>query len=106
MAARIQLPAQARRGEVIEIRLLVQHPMETGYRYDEGGQPIARNVIRTLSCRYAGEEVFRAEMSQGIAANPYLQFTTVALETGDIEFSWVDDEGVAGSERQRLVVTG
>ena len=45
-------------------------------------------------------------MSQGIAANPYLQFTTVALESGDIEFSWVDDEGVAGSERQRLVVTG
>ena len=38
MTARIQLPVRARRGEVIEIRLLIQHAMETGYRYDEGGK--------------------------------------------------------------------
>ncbi len=106
MSARIQLPAGARRGEVIEIRLLVQHPMETGYRFDERGKPIARNVIRTLACRYAGEEIFRAEMSQGIGANPYLQFTTVALESGDIEFAWMDERGVAGNERARLNVVG
>jgi len=106
VAARIQVPEQARPGEVIEIRVLIQHPMETGYRYDGGGQTIARNTIRTLTCRYAGAEIFRADMSPGIAANPYLQFTTVARVSGDIEFSWVDDEGVAGSERQRLVVAG
>ena len=104
MAARIQLPVSPRRGEVIEIRVLIHHPMETGYRFDEMGKPIPRNVIRTLSCRYAGAEVFRADMSQGIAANPYLQFTTVAMESGDVEFSWVDDRGVSGSERQRLNV--
>ena len=104
MAARIQLPASPRRGEVIEIRVLIQHPMETGYRFDEMGKPIPRNVIRTLSCRYAGAEVFRADMSQGIAANPYFQFTTVAVESGDVEFSWIDDLGVPGSERQRLNV--
>ena len=104
MAARIQLPVAPRRGDIIEIRVLIQHPMETGYRFDESGRPIPRNVIRSLSCRYAGAEVFRADMSQGIAANPYLQFTTVATESGDVEFSWVDDEGVSGSERQRLTL--
>jgi sulfur-oxidizing protein SoxZ len=106
VVTRIQLPQNARRGEVIEVRLIVQHAMETGYRFDEGGRPIPRNVIRTLVCRYAGEEVFRAEMSQGIAANPYLQFTTVATESGDIEVSWTDEQGATGSERARLDVTG
>ena len=106
MVARIQLPANAKRGDVIEIRLLVQHPMETGYRFDEGGKVIPRNVIRTLACRYAGEEIFRAEMSQGIGANPYLQFTTIAMESGEVEFAWMDDRGVAGSEKAMLNVVG
>ena len=104
MTARIQVPAQAKPGEVIEIRVLIQHPMETGYRYDDAGKPIPRNTIRTLNCRYDGIEIFSAELGPGIGANPYLQFTTVARASGDVEFSWVDDEGVAGSERQRLVV--
>jgi sulfur-oxidizing protein SoxZ len=105
MAARIQLPAQARRGEVIEVRIIIQHAMETGYRTDDSGKRIPRNVINTLSCRYNGEEVFRAEMSPGIAANPYFQFYTVAEASGELEFSWVDDEGKRDSARQAIVVT-
>jgi sulfur-oxidizing protein SoxZ len=106
MAARIQVPDSARRGELIEIRLLIQHPMETGYRFDDAGKPIPRNVITGLSCRYNGKEVMRAEMTQGIAANPYLQFHAVAEASGEIEISWVDDEGVQGSERRRITVSG
>jgi sulfur-oxidizing protein SoxZ len=106
MAARIQVPSSARRGELIEIRVLIQHPMETGYRYDDGGKPIARNVITSLACTYGGKEILRAEMTQGIAANPYLQFHAVAQSSGEIEISWVDDEGVRGSQRHTLTVTG
>ena len=105
MAARIQVPESAKRGEVVAVRVLVQHPMETGYRVDDTGKPIPRNVITQLTCRYGGREVLRAELSQGIAANPYLQFHVRAEQTGDIEIDWVDDEGVKGSERQRLTVT-
>ena len=43
--------------------------------------------------------MFRAEMGSGVAANPYLQFYTVAEASGEIEFSWVDDAGESGSER-------
>jgi sulfur-oxidizing protein SoxZ len=106
MAARIQIPAQARRGEIVEIRVLIQHPMETGYRHDDVGHLIKRNVINAFSCRYNGVEVFRADLSSGIAANPYLQFCTVAEASGDLEFTWVDDEGVRGSERRSIVVGG
>jgi sulfur-oxidizing protein SoxZ len=104
MTARIQVPQSAKRGEVIEVRVLVQHPMETGYRFDDAGKPIPRNVITHLVCTYGGREVLRADLTQGIAANPYLQFYTVAEASGELEISWVDDEGVKGSERQRINV--
>lgn len=105
MMARIQLPASVKRGEAVEVRVAIRHPMETGFRYDVMGKPIAKNVINRLVCRYNGEEVFRAEMGSGIAANPYLQFYTVAQESGELEFFWEDDSGAQGSERARLEVT-
>jgi sulfur-oxidizing protein SoxZ len=104
MAARIQVPNGAKRGEVIRVRLLIQHPMETGYRLDADGHKVPKNVIRSLVCRYNGTEVFRAQMSPGIAANPYLQFPIVARETGELEFSWVDDAGERGSAKQPISV--
>src|SRR5262252_6089438 len=74
MAARIQVPKEARRGEVFDVRIVIQHPMETGFRYDALGRRTPRNVIHTLVCRYGGVDVFRAEMGAGIAANPFLRF--------------------------------
>jgi sulfur-oxidizing protein SoxZ len=104
MAARIQIPPHAKRGEIVEIRVLIQHPMETGYRRDDVGHLIKRNVINALTCRYNGVEVFRADLSSGVAANPYLQFYTVAEASGELEFYWIDDEGRQGSERQSIEV--
>jgi sulfur-oxidizing protein SoxZ len=105
MLARIQLPPTARRGEVIEVRIAIQHPMETGFRYELGGRPVPKNVINSLVARYNGAEIFRVEMDSGIAANPYLQFHAVARQSGEIEFSWVDDAGNRGAERAVISVT-
>jgi sulfur-oxidizing protein SoxZ len=106
MAARIQLPREVKRGEPIEVRIAIQHPMETGFRYDNTGQPIPKNVINKLVCRYNGEEVFSAELGSGIAANPYLQFYIIAGQSGEMEFSWVDDSGARSAERAAITVTG
>ena len=106
MVARVQLPREAKRGEVIEVRIAIQHAMETGYRYDHAGKPIPKNVINTLVCRYNGAEIFRAEMGSGIAANPYLQFYATAEASGEFEFSWVDDAGERGSARAPITVVG
>ncbi|MCI3950891.1 MAG: thiosulfate oxidation carrier complex protein SoxZ [Burkholderiales bacterium] len=105
MMARIQLPRSAKRGEPIEVRIAIQHPMETGFRYDTMGKPIPKNVINKLICRYNGEEVFRAELGSGIAANPYIQFYTVARDSGELEFAWEDDSGARGSERAAIAVS-
>ena len=103
--ARVQIPASARRGDVIEVRIAIQHPMETGFRFDLGGGAIPKNVINQLVCRYNGMEVFRAEMGSGIAANPYLKFHAVADASGEFVFEWVDDSGDRGSERAAISVT-
>lgn len=105
MLARVKIPEQAARGEVIPVRIAIRHPMETGFRYDNVGRTIPKNVINTLVVRYNGAEIFRAEMGSGIAANPYLQFHTVAMESGEVEFSWVDDAGNKGEARVPIAVT-
>ena len=103
--ARIQVPSQAKRGELVPVRVAIQHPMETGFRYDNMGRSIPKNVINTLVCRYNGKEVFRAEMGSGISANPYLQFYVRAEASGELAFEWVDDAGERGSEHATLTVT-
>lgn len=104
--ARIQLPAQIRRGETFEVKLIIRHAMETGFRLTDDGKPIARNVIRQVSCRYNNVEVFRAETSSGISANPFLSFYLTAQEAGELVFEWVDDSGVRGSERVAVALSG
>jgi sulfur-oxidizing protein SoxZ len=96
MLGRIQVPSSVKRGEAFEVRILVQHPMETGFRRDLQGQSIPVNIVDKLVCRYAGRDVFRAELGTGIAANPYLVFYTVAHESGPIEVEWSDDHGQQG----------
>ena len=102
---RIDVPKTAKRGEVIEIKTLAAHAMETGFRRTYLGEPIARNIITTFVCNYNGVEVFRAELYPSISANPYLQFTTIATESGTLEFKWSGDNGFTASETARISVT-
>lgn len=102
---RIVMPATAKRGDVIEIRTLVRHEMETGHRRDNTGRPVPRDIIHTFTVTYGGEEIFRTELFPGVAANPYIAFTTVALATGDIVFTWIDDRGGKTVETRTLTVT-
>jgi sulfur-oxidizing protein SoxY len=85
--ALINLPAKAKRGEIVEIKTLVPHPMETGYRRDDNGNAIPREIIRQFTCTYNGAEVFRADLFPAISANPFISFFTVATESGVVAFN-------------------
>ncbi len=102
--ARLLVPAQAKRGDIVEVRIAIQHPMETGFRMDNNGRVIPKNTVSSLVCRYNGAEVFRAEMGSGIAANPYLQFYFLAQDSGNVELSWVDDAGETGAASAAITV--
>jgi len=100
----INVPPKARRGEVIEIKTLISHPMETGYRHDTNGAPIPRDIIHTFIARYNGEEVFRADLHPAIAANPFITFFTLASESGVIELTWTPDHGEPVTQKANITV--
>lgn len=100
----INLPSKAKQGEIIEIKTLIAHVMETGYRRDRTGAPIPRDIINRFVCTYNGAEVFRAELFPAVAANPFIAFSTVATESGDLVFSWTDDHGQTQAETRQITV--
>lgn len=104
--ALINMPKTARRGEVIEIRALIGHPMETGYRPGADGVVQKRDIIRRFSVRYNGEQVFAAELHPAISANPYIAFHTVATESGTLQFLWEGDNGFTQTETVAITVAG
>jgi len=102
--ALINVPPKAKRGEVIEIKTLISHIMETGFRRDNVGKPIPRNIITQFTCTYNGEEVFRADLYPAIAANPFITFSTVATESGTIAFEWTGDNGFHETGAAKITV--
>ena len=102
--ALISVPARARRGEIIEIKTLVSHPMETGYRRTQLGARIPRDVVRLFVCSYNGVEIFRAELHPAIAANPFIVFPTIATESGTLTFQWTGDNGFSVTESAAIAV--
>lgn len=102
--ARIRMPKTAKKGEVVEIRTLAQHPMIRGGRNDATGVVTPRRIIHRFTATYGGEDVFRMELGRGVAANPYIAFSTVAIETGDVEFKWFEDGGAVFTRTARLTV--
>ena len=101
----INAPSTAKRGDVIEIRATIGHPMETGFRPGDDGRILPRNLIKRFSCRYNGELVFSAELFSAVAANPYLAFYTVALESGTLALTWEGDNAFTQTENVTLTVT-
>ena len=103
--ALLYVPKTAKRGEVITLKAIVSHPMETGYRREVTGKVIPRDIINRFSCRYDGAEIFKAEFFPAVAANPFISFTTIATQSGSITFTWVDDAGKVYTEKTELTVT-
>jgi sulfur-oxidizing protein SoxZ len=102
--ALINVPAKAKRGDIIEIKALISHVMETGFRPDPSGRPIPRDIITEFVCKYYGEEIFRAVLFPAISANPFFTFTTVATESGTLTFEWTGDKGFSASESAKITV--
>jgi sulfur-oxidizing protein SoxZ len=100
----VSLPQRARRGEIIEIRTLAAHAMETGFRRTHLGEPVPRDIITRFTCSYNGVEVFRADLHPAVAANPLVAFSTVATESGTLEFRWTGDNGYAAAHTAAITV--
>jgi len=92
-SALINVPKTAKRGDIIEIKTLMSHIMETGYRHTATGEVLPRDIITSFTCRFEGEEIFRADFFPATAANPFISFFTIASKSGKFEFEWIGDNG-------------
>jgi sulfur-oxidizing protein SoxZ len=104
MAALINVPPKAKRGDVIEIKTLMSHVMEPGYRRTAAGDILPRDIITSFTCRYNGDEIFRADLFPAISANPFFSFFTVAKESGKLEFEWIGDNGFSATASAAITV--
>ena len=102
---RIKLPESGKPGEIIEIKALIQHVMETGNRRDPDGKPIPRSIIHTFRAAFEGETIFSADWGSGISANPYIAFYFKVPGPGSFEFTWIDDAGVRVTEKTPFAVS-
>jgi sulfur-oxidizing protein SoxZ len=103
-SALINVPAKAKRGEIIEIKSLMSHIMETGFRHTAAGQLVPRDIITSFTCRFNGVEIFRADLFQAIAANPFITFFTVATDSGKFDFEWIGDKGFSETASASITV--
>jgi len=102
---RIRVPPSAKAGDAVEIRAIIQHPMENGFRLDTQGTPIPVEIITDFVCSYDGGEVFRVALEPGISANPYFSFFLTATRTGPVDFYWKDQDGTETRATSQLEVT-
>ena len=98
------MPTQAKPGEVIEVKTLISHEMETGQRKDADGKMIPRKIINTFTATFNGKEIFRSDWHPAISANPYLSFFVKVPEAGTFEFTWIDDDGSVYKSEHKVTV--
>jgi sulfur-oxidizing protein SoxZ len=101
---RLKVPNSAKKGEVVEIKTLILHKMESGQRKDESGKTIPRKIINNFTCTFNGRPVFTADMEPAIAANPYFKFYAKVEESGTFKFSWTDDDGTVTTAERKIAV--
>jgi sulfur-oxidizing protein SoxZ len=102
---RLKVPKTAKKGEVVEIKTLLAHLMESGLRKDEAGALVPRKIINRFTCEFNGALAFACELEPAIAANPYFQFTIRVEESGTFRFTWIDDDGTAITADENITVT-
>lgn len=102
--ALVRVPLLARPGEVVEIRVLLQHPMETGFRPGADGTVQPRDIVTRVEAHFEGERVFAADLFPAIAANPYLAFPLRITTGGNLVLSFVGDKGFTHRESAAIRV--
>jgi len=102
---RLKIPKEAKKGEIIEIKTLLPHIMESGQRKDKDGKTIPRKIINMFACEFNGKPVLAVNLEPAIAANPYMQFHAKVDESGTFKFSWTDDDGTITTAEESITVS-
>ena len=100
---RVRIPSRARAGEVIEIRMLIDHPMATGIRYRDETPP-PRDMLARVMVTMNGASLFEADLRNGTSPNPYHVIFVRIDRTSDFTFVWTDELGRSAQAEARVTV--
>jgi sulfur-oxidizing protein SoxZ len=101
---RVRVPAKAKAGEMIEIKTLISHEMESGQRRDSSGKVVPRWIINKFTAAFNGKRFFEADWQPAISANPYQAFFFKAAVSGEFKFTWTDDDGSEYTTTAKMAV--
>ncbi len=102
--ARIRLPSGIKKGDVVEVKTLITHIMESGQRRDAQNNLVPRKILNRFTCSYNGREVISADWAPAISANPYFSFFVTADQSGTLDFTWTDDDGTVEKMSEKITV--
>jgi sulfur-oxidizing protein SoxZ len=102
---RVKVPETAAAGEIVTLRALISHEMESGQRKDRNGETIPRRIINKFTCEFNGQPVFSCDIEPAISANPYFEFNARVAESGTFRFTWIDDYGAVYTDEQSIAVS-
>lgn len=103
--SRLRVPATAKKGDIIDIKSLISHPMNSGFTKDTAGKTIPREIINTFTCTFNGKQVFAMKLEPAISANPFISFPVKVTESGTFDFQWVDDNGQVYKDSASITVS-
>ena len=101
---RVKVPKTASKDEIITIKTLISHKMESGQRKDKEGNLIPRSIINKFTCAFNGQTVFATDIEPAVSANPYFQFNVKVPESGTFKFTWLDDDGSVYETEKSITV--
>lgn len=101
---RIKLPKEAKKGEIIQIKTLISHIMESGQRKDAQGKTVPRKIINKFTCDFNGARVFTVDLDPAVSANPYIQFNARIEDAGTFKFAWTDDDGTVITAEEKIAL--
>ena len=104
-APRVRMPATAKAGEVIEVKTLISHAMESGQRRDANGQIVPRKIIKEFSATFNDKLIMKADWHSAVSANPYQSFFVRVPQSGTFTFTWIDDDGSIYTAEQTVTVS-
>jgi sulfur-oxidizing protein SoxZ len=101
---RVKVPKSASAGEVITIKTLISHSMESGQRKGSDGNLIPRSIINRFTVDFGGQNVIDVTLEPAISTNPYFEFEAIVPEAGDFQFTWYDDDGSVYEDSKSVAV--
>ena len=101
---RVKVPKKAAAGDVITIKSLISHKMESGQRKGDDGNLIPRSIINRFTADFNGQNVIDVTIEPAVSTNPYFEFEAMVPEAGEFKFTWYDDDGSVYETAKKIAI--